>query len=253
MSWFESWHMPRWFYQMGSPKWFFEIGGRLQPWFMVAAIAMITWGLLWGLLYAPADYQQGNSFRIMYVHVPAAILSQSIFVMMAVTGLIGLVWKMKVAFMVARSCTLIGASFTALALITGAVWGKPTWGTYWVWDARLTSTLIMLFLYTGVIALNQAIADRSIAGRATAILSIVGTINIPVIKYSVEWWNTLHQSSSFSLTAKPTMPAEMYIPLLLMVVGCYSLIVWLVLQRTRNEILDQERQASWVARYLEER
>lgn len=253
MSWFNDWRMPKWFYQMGSPKWFFEFGARMQTWFALLAIALITAGLVWGLLYAPADYQQGNSVRIMYVHVPAAILSQSIFMLMAVAGTIGLVWKMKVAFMVARSSTIVGASFTALALITGAVWGKPTWGAYWVWDARLTSTLIMLFLYTGVIALNQAIADRSVAGRATAILSIVGTINIPVIKYSVEWWNTLHQASSFSVTAKPTMPPEMYLPLLLMMIGCYCLIAWLIIQRTRNEILDQERQSSWLANYLEAR
>ena len=253
MSLFDNWRMPKWFYQMGSPKWFFGFGGRLQPWFALLAVVLITSGVVWGLLYAPADYQQGNSFRIMYVHVPAAILSQSIFILMAVAGAIGLIWKMKVAFMVARSSTIVGASFTALALITGAVWGKPTWGTYWVWDARLTSTLIMLFLYTGVIALNQAIADRSVAGRSTAILAIVGTINIPVIKYSVEWWNTLHQASSFSVTAKPTMPPEMYLPLLLMVIGCYCLIAWLIIQRTRNEILDQERQSSWLARYLEVR
>lgn len=253
MSLFDNWRMPKWFYQMGSPKWFFDFGGRLQLWFAWLAVVLITCGLVWGLLYAPADYQQGNSFRIMYVHVPAAILSQSIFILMAVAGAIGLIWKMKVAFMVARSSTVIGASFTALALITGAIWGKPTWGTYWVWDARLTSTLIMLFLYTGVIALNQAISDRSVAGRATAILAIVGTINIPVIKYSVEWWNTLHQASSFSVTAKPTMPPEMYLPLLLMVIGCYCLIAWVIIQRTRNEILDQERQSSWLASYLEAR
>ena len=253
MSWFDNWRMPKWFYQMGSPKWFFEFGARWQPWFAVAALVLLGWGLVWGLLYAPVDYQQGNSYRIMYVHVPAAILSQSIFMLMAVAGAIGLIWKMKVAFMVARSCTIIGASFTAMALLSGAIWGKPTWGTYWVWDARLTSTLIMLFLYTGVMALNQAIADRTIAGRASAILAIVGTINIPVIKYSVEWWNTLHQPSSFSVTAKPTMPPEMYLPLLLMVLGCYFLLGWLIFQRTRNEILDQERQSSWLARYLEER
>jgi heme exporter protein C len=253
MSWFDNWHMPKWFYQMASPKWFFDFGARLQPWLAMLALILLVAGLVWGLLYAPADYQQGNSFRIMYVHVPSAILSQSVFLLMAITGAIGLIWKMKVAFMVARACTLVGASFTALALITGAVWGKPTWGTYWVWDARLTSTLIMLFLYTGVIALNQAIADRSVAGRATAILAIVGCINIPVIKYSVEWWNTLHQASTFTLTAKPSMPPEMYMPLVLMVFGCYSLCAWLVVQRTRNEILDQERQSSWVARYLEDR
>lgn len=252
MSWFDNWHLPKWFYQMASPKWFYDFGARLQPWFAGLALILISWGLVWGLLYAPADYQQGNSFRIIYVHVPAAILGQSLFLFMAVAGAIGLIWKIKVAFMVARSATLVGASFTVLALITGAVWGKPTWGTYWVWDARLTSTLILLFLYTGVIALNQAIPDRSVAGRAAAILAIIGSINIPIIKYSVDWWNTLHQSSTFTLTSKPSMPPEMYIPLLLMVIGCYCFCAWLIIQRTRNEILDQERQSSWVARYLED-
>ena len=125
MSWFDNWHLPKWFYQMASPKWFYDFGARLQPWFAGLALILISWGLVWGLLYAPADYQQGNSFRIIYVHVPAAILGQSLFLFMAVAGAIGLIWKIKVAFMVARSATLVGASFTALALITGAVWGKP--------------------------------------------------------------------------------------------------------------------------------
>ena len=243
------WRMPRWFHQMGSPKWFYEWGGRLQSWFALAALVLLGWGMIWGLAFAPADYQQGNSFRIMYVHVPAAILSQSIFVSMAVAGAIGIIWKMKVAFMVARSCIAIGATFTAIALLTGAIWGKPTWGTYWVWDARLTSTLVLLFLYAGVMALNQAISERQTAGKATAILALVGTINIPIIKYSVEWWNTLHQSSSFSLTDKPTMPAEMYVPLLLTVLGSYCLFALLVLMRTRTQILQTQGHTKWLTQH----
>jgi heme exporter protein C len=234
---------------MGSPKWFYEWGGRLQSWFALAALVLLGWGMIWGLAFAPADYQQGNSFRIMYVHVPAAILSQSIFVSMAVAGAIGIIWKMKVAFMVARSCIAIGATFTAIALLTGAIWGKPTWGTYWVWDARLTSTLVLLFLYAGVMALNQAISERQTAGKATAILALVGTINIPIIKYSVEWWNTLHQSSSFSLTEKPTMPAEMYVPLLLTVLGSYCLFALLVLMRTRTQILQTQGHTKWLTQH----
>ncbi len=243
------WRMPRWFHQMGSPKWFYEWGGRLQSWFALAALVLLGWGMIWGLAFAPADYQQGNSFRIMYVHVPAAILSQSIFVSMAVAGAIGIIWKMKVAFMVVRSCIAIGATFTAIALLTGAIWGKPTWGTYWVWDARLTSTLVLLFLYAGVMALNQAISERQTAGKATAILALVGTINIPIIKYSVEWWNTLHQSSSFSLTEKPTMPAEMYVPLLLTVLGSYCLFALLVLMRTRTQILQTQGHTKWLTQH----
>lgn len=244
-----SWRMPRWFHQMGSPKWFYNFGGLLQPWFAMAAFVLLTVGVVWGLAFAPADYQQGNSFRIMYVHVPAAILSQSVFLGMAVAGAIGLIWKMKIAFMVARSCIAIGATFTLIALVTGAIWGKPTWGAYWVWDARLTSTLVLLFLYAGVMALNQAISERQIAGKATAILAIVGTVNIPIIKYSVEWWNTLHQSSSFSLTEKPSMPAEMYLPLLLTVLGSYFLFGLVVLIRTRSQILQTQNGASWLLQH----
>jgi heme exporter protein C len=243
------WRIPRWFYQMGSPKWFYDIGGRLQPWFAVAAAVLLMWGAIWGLAFAPADYQQGNSFRIMYVHVPAAILSQSIFLAMALAGAVGIIWKIKVAFMVARSCIAIGATFTLIALLTGAIWGKPTWGAYWVWDARLTSTLVLLFLYAGVMALNQAITERQVAGKATAILAIVGTINIPIIKYSVEWWNTLHQTSSFTLTAKPSMPADMYLPLLLTVLGSYCVFALVVLVRTRAQILHTQSGATWLIKH----
>jgi len=245
----DKWRMPKWFHQMGSPKWFYEFAGPLQLWFALAAFILLSMGIAWGVAFAPADYQQGNSFRILYVHVPAAILSQSVFLAMAVAGAIGLIWKMKVAFMVARSCIAIGASFTAIALITGAIWGKPTWGAYWVWDARLTSTLILLFLYAGVMALNQAITERNTAGKATAILAIVGSINIPIIKYSVEWWNTLHQSSTFSLTQKPSMPAEMYLPLLLTVIGSYCLFAFVLLVRTRNQILQTQTQTSWLQQH----
>ena len=175
-----------------------------------------------------------------------------VYLSMTIMSIFSLVWRHPLADILSKCSAPIGAMFTLIALVTGSIWGKPTWGTYWVWDARLTSTLILLFLYTGVMALNQAIPDRSVAGRATAILAIIGSINIPIIKYSVDWWNTPHQPSTFTLTSKPSMPPEMYIPLLLMVIGCYCFCAWLIIQRTRNEILDQERQSSWVARYLED-
>jgi heme exporter protein C len=149
-----------WFYRMGSPKWFYEITGRWLPWFATTAALLLSVGVVWALAFAPQDYQQGNSFRIIYIHVPAAILAQSIFFMMAITGGIGLIWKMKVADMVAKSCAPIGATMTFIALLTGAVWGKPTWGAWWVWDARLTSMLILLFLYFGVIALQSAFDSK---------------------------------------------------------------------------------------------
>ncbi len=235
-----------WFYRMGSPKWFYEITGRWLPWFATTAALLLSVGVIWALAFAPQDYQQGNSFRIIYIHVPAAILAQSIFFMMAITGGIGLIWKMKVADMVAKSCAPIGATMTFIALFTGAVWGKPTWGAWWVWDARLTSMLILLFLYFGVIALQSAFDSKQSAARASAILSLVGMVNIPIIKYSVEWWNTLHQPATFKLTEKPAMPMEMWLPLLIMVIGFYCFFATVLMMRTRNEILEREKRTQWV-------
>ncbi len=242
-----------WFHRMGSPKWFYEITGRWIPWFAAAAVLLITIGTIWGLAFAPADYQQGNSFRIIYIHVPAAILAQSIFFAMAIAGGIGLIWKMKVADMVAKSCAPVGATMTFIALFTGAVWGKPTWGAWWVWDARLTSMLILLFLYFGVIALQSAFDSKQSAARASAILSLVGVVNIPIIKYSVEWWNTLHQPATFKLTEKPAMPAEMWMPLLVMVIGFYCFFAVILMMRTRNEILEREKRTQWVQGLLSNR
>jgi len=235
-----------WFHRMGSPKWFYDITGRWIPWFAVASALLLIAGTVWALAFAPEDYQQGNSFRIIYIHVPAAILAQSIFFLMAMAGAVGLIWKMKVADMVAKSCAPIGASMTFIALFTGAVWGKPTWGAWWVWDARLTAMLILLFLYFGVIALQSAFDSKQSGARASAILSLVGVVNIPIIKYSVEWWNTLHQPATFTLTEKPAMPAEMWIPLLVMVIGFYCFFGTILMMRTRNEILEREKRTHWV-------
>lgn len=235
-----------WFHRMGSPKWFYDITGRWIPWFGTAAVLLLAVGIVWGLAYAPADYQQGNSFRIIYIHVPAAILAQSIFFMMAMAGAVGLIWKMKVADMVAKSCAPIGATMTFIALFTGAIWGKPTWGAWWVWDARLTSMLILLFLYFGVIALQSAFDSKQSAARASAILALVGVVNIPIIKYSVEWWNTLHQPATFKLTEKPAMPIEMWLPLLVMVIGFYCFFATILMMRTRNEILERDKRTQWV-------
>lgn len=244
--------MWRWFYKLGSPKWFYAISGRLLPWFSIAALLLLVVGTVWALLIAPADYQQGNSYRIIYIHVPAAFLAQSGYLLMAIAGAIGLIWKMKLADVVAKSCAPIGASFTLLALITGAVWGKPTWGAWWVWDARLTSMLVLLFLYLGVAALQSAFTDRQQAARASALLALVGLVNIPIIKYSVEWWNTLHQPASLTLTNSPSMPAEMWVPLLIMVVGFYCFFAAVLMMRTRVELLDRERRTGWVKDIIKE-
>ena len=242
--------LPRWFFQLASPRWCYEFTGKLIPWFAMVGGALLLAGMIWGLLFAPADYQQGNSFRIIYLHVPAAILAQSFYMLMAIAGAIGLIWKMKMADMVAKSVAPIGAALAVLALATGAIWGKPTWGSWWVWDARLTSMLVLLFLYLGVIALNSAIESEKTAAQSTSVLALVGLVNIPIIKYSVEWWNTLHQPATFTLTEKPAMPAEMWMPLLVMVIATYIIFGLAIMLRLRNEILVRERRSGWVKTLL---
>lgn len=234
------------FHKLGSPKWFYDISGKLLPWFLWIGLALLATGTVWGLAFAPEDYQQGNSFRIIYLHVPSAILAQSCYMMMATAAFVGLVWKMKIADMFIAAAAPIGASFTFLALFTGAVWGKPTWGTWWVWDARLTAMLVLLFLYFGLMALRSALEDENMVERASAILVLVGVVNIPIIKYSVEWWNTLHQPATFKLTEKPAMPPEMWVPLLIMVIGMYCFFAAVLFIRARNEVLRKERKTRWV-------
>ncbi len=243
--------LPRWFFQLASPRWCYDITGKLLPGFLIATVLLLGVGTVWALGFAPPDYQQGNSFRIMYLHVPSAILAQSCYMLMAIAGAIGLIWKMKVADMVAYSAAPIGASMAVIALATGAIWGKPTWGSWWVWDARLTSMLILLFLYFGVMALYAAMENEASAAKAAAVLSLVGLVNIPIIKYSVEWWNTLHQPATFTLTEKPAMPAEMWMPLLVMVIGFYCFFSVSLMLRLRNEILRRERRAGWVKDLIE--
>ncbi len=239
-------YLSRRFHQWGSPKYFYEYASRWLPWLAFFSTMILMFGLVWGLAFAPPDYQQGDSFRIIYIHVPAASLGMSIYVFMAIASVVSWVWKIKLADMLAKSCAPLGAVFTAIALITGAIWGKPTWGTWWEWDARLTSMLILFFLYMGIIALRSAINQREIAAQATGVLALVGLINLPIIKYSVDWWNTLHQSATFKLLEKPAMPPEMWLPLLISLLGFYCLFAWLVLFYTRNEILEREAKSQWL-------
>ncbi len=220
-----------------------------MPWLSVATVIFLLTGLAWGLAFAPPDYLQGNSYRIIFIHVPSAFLAQAIYVMIAVTAAIQLVWKMKLADMAHAAMAPVGASFTVLALFTGAVWGKPTWGTWWVWDARLTSMLILLFLYIGLTALRSAM-NGQVAARACAILALVGVVNIPIIKYSVQWWNTLHQGATLTITEKPSMALEMLIPLLLSIVGFYLFFILVFVKRLRVEILSRERRTGWVRRLM---
>ena len=230
---------PSLLYRLASPNYFYELSGQWLPWLAVATGLLFLIGLTWGLAFAPADYQQGNGFRIIYVHVPAAALSMGVYVAMAIAGGIGLIWRIKVAAMVARSCAPIGAAFTFLALATGSLWGKPMWGTWWVWDARLTSELILLFLYLGYIGLQEAIEDRDIAARAGAVLALVGLVNIPIIHYSVQWWYTLHQEATIFNLGKPAIDPAMLWPLLVMLAAYSLLAVLVVLLGTRNEVLER--------------
>lgn len=235
-----------WFHKLGSPKWFYEISGRWLPWLAIAAVLLLVVGLVWGLAFAPPEKYQGNSYRIIYIHVPAAFLAQSCYLMMAVAGAVGLIWKMKLADVALQQAAVIGAWLTFVALLTGAIWGKPTWGTYWVWDARLTSMLILLFLYFGIIALGQSISNRDSAAKACAVLALVGAVNIPIIKYSVEMWNTLHQPATFTVTGKATMSAQMWLPLLISILGLYCFFAVVLLMRMRLEVLKRESRSTWV-------
>ena len=209
-------------------------------------------GLYGGLVLAPADYQQGDSYRIIYIHVPAAWMSLFIYMVMAVSGAIALIWRIKLAEITTISSAAIGASFTFIALVTGSLWGKPMWGTYWVWDARLTSELILLFLYFGVLGLYSAIDDKRRASRAVAVLALVGVINIPIIHYSVEWWNTLHQGPTVTKFDKPSIHISMLIPLLLMALAFKFYYLIALLSRSRSELLRRERNSGWVARIGEQ-
>jgi heme exporter protein C len=236
----------RWFHRFGSPVWFYKISGKLLPWLSGIFLLLFIPGMYMALFTAPADYQQGESFRIMYVHVPAAWMSMFIYVAMALCAAISLIWRMKIANAVLICSAPIGASFTFLALVTGMIWGKPMWGAWWVWDARLTSELILLFLYLGILALYNAFEEKRIASRAVAILTLVGVVNIPIIHYSVVWWNTLHQGASVSKMDAPSIQIDMLIPLILLGLAYqfyYGLALFI---RVRAELIERELPAGWV-------
>lgn len=238
------------FHKLASPKYFYDIAGKLIPWLGGLCLIALLAGLYLGLVVAPPDYQQGESYRIMFVHVPAAWMSLFIYVFMAVLSAIGLIWNIKLADVMAGSSAPIGASFTILALATGSLWGKPMWGAWWVWDARLTSELILLFLYLGYIALVSAIEDKRTAARAGAVLILVGVVNIPIIHYSVEWWNTLHQGPTVTKFDKPSIHFSMLLPLLIMALAFQLYYFTVVLMRARAEVLDRERRSAWVQELL---
>jgi heme exporter protein C len=232
--------------RLAAPKFFYPFAGRLLPWLGTLAAVLLVVGAGWGLAVAPADYQQGDSYRIMFIHVPAAWLSMLTYMVLASGAFVFLVWRIKLADMLATCCAPLGAAFTALTLVTGSLWGKPMWGTWWAWDARLTSELVLLFLYLGLIALRGAIDEPQRAGRATALLALVGVVNIPIIHFSVEWWNTLHQPASLTRMNGPAIHPAMLTPLLLMIAGFTVYFAAVLLQRLRCEILERERDARWL-------
>lgn len=240
-----SWLRTLW-HKLGSPRWFYDISGKWVPWLALVSAALLITGTVWGLLFAPPDFRQGNSFRIIYIHVPASMLAMAGYVLMALAGAISLIWRMKVAEVAMKCAAPLGAALTFLALVTGSIWGKPTWGTWWVWDARITSVLVLFFLYMGVIALYEAFENKQAAAKACAVLSIVGVVNIPIIYWSVEWWFSLHQPATLKIMGKSSMAPEMLQPLILMILGFYCFYALALLLAMRGEILQRERNTQWV-------
>lgn len=226
--------------KLGSPKYFYHVAGIVLPWVSVLTIILFAYGLIGGLYLAPPDYQQGDGFRIIYVHVPAAILSLSVYAFMSIAAVIGFIWKIKLSDIVIKVAAPIGAWFTFLALLTGAIWGKPMWGTYWIWDARLTSELILLFIYFGIIGLREVIQDKTLAAKAVGIFVMVGFINIPIIHFSVDWWNTLHQGDTIKLFGHSLMAPSMLHPLFAMIFAFIGFFAVLLLMRIRIELVERK-------------
>lgn len=242
--------MWNWLYKLASPPHFYRLAGLMEPWLLWSALLLLLLGCWGGLVMAPPDYLQGDGFRIIYVHVPAAFLSMFTYVVMAVASAIGLIWRMKLAYCVAAATAPVGAVFTFLALVTGAIWGQPMWGTWWEWDPRLTSELVLLFLFLGYMLLREALKETRQADRASSILAIVGVINVPIIHYSVEWWNSIHQGPSLLKLDKPSIAGDMLWPLLIMILAYKLLYLGLLMSGVRTQVLEREKSARWVAEQL---
>ncbi len=245
-------HAGRAWLRYAAPQAFFPLAGRMLPWFAVTAALFAAAGLYVAFLLAPTDAQQGEVYRIVFVHVPVAWMSLILYVAMAAWSAAGLAFNIRLSSMMAHAIAPTGAMFTFLALWTGAIWGKPTWGTWWVWDARLTSELVLLFLYLGYIALNAAIDEPRRADRACAVLALAGVVNVPVIYYSVQWWNTLHQGASLSMTQAPSMAATMLAGMLLMALALWMYSIAMALARVRCVILEREQGGDWILAAIEE-
>ncbi|MDX9699937.1 MAG: heme ABC transporter permease CcmC [Rhodocyclaceae bacterium] len=238
-------------FRFSSPAVFYPLAGRLAPWFAWIGALLTVAGLYIGFFVAPTDFQQGEVYRVIFIHVPAAWMSMFIYLVMAFWAAVGLVMNTRLSFMMTKALAPTGAIFCFLALWTGALWGKPTWGTYWVWDARLTSQLLLMFLYLGFMALTQAIEDPRRSDRAGAIIALVGAVNVPIIYFSVQWWNTLHQGASVSITKAPTMASTMLAGMLIMALAAWAYTIAVALWRVRAIILERERHTDWVAAELD--
>jgi heme exporter protein C len=237
--------------RFAAPQVFYPVAGALAPWFAGLAAVLAAVGLWIGFFVAPTDFQQGEVYRVIFIHVPAAWMSMLIYLVMAFWAAVGLVMNTRLSFMMAQALAPTGAMFCFVALWTGALWGRPTWGAYWVWDARLTSQLLLLFLYLGFIALTQAIEDSRRADRAGAIIALVGAVNVPIIYFSVQWWNTLHQGASVSLTRAPSMASTMLAGMLIMALAAWAYTFAVAFWRVRSLILERERHTDWVGAELE--
>ncbi|MDQ6621335.1 MAG: heme ABC transporter permease CcmC [Pseudomonadota bacterium] len=234
-----------WF-RFAAPPSFYPLARRAIPWFGTAAAVLALVGLYLALIVAPTDFQQGDAYRIIFIHVPSAWMSMFLYLVMAFWSALALGFNTRLSAMMAQAIAPTGALMTVVALCTGALWGRPTWGTYWAWDARMTSELILLFLYLGIIALRNAIDDPRRADRACSILSLVGAVNVPIIYFSVKWWNTLHQGSSVSIGAAPRMAAIMLTGMLVLTLAAWFYCIAVILARVRSIILERERGNAWV-------
>ena len=242
----------RWFHLLGSPPYFDRFAARWAPWCWLAAVLVMGVGLWQALLVVPADYQQGDSARILYIHVPAAWMSMFVFALMALYAAIALVWRIKLCEVLAMACAPVGAAFTVITLATGSIWGKPMWGTWWDWDPRLTTELILLFLYLGVIGLYHAGDDRRASARMAGLLAIVGVALLPVIRYSVEWWDSLHQGQTIRVFGESSLDPSMMAPLWWMVAGTKFWFAGSLLSRARADNLRREAGKDWVRKLAEE-
>ena len=238
-------YLPHWMHWLGSPPNFYRFAGAWRPWLMATALIAGVIGLYGGLVLAPPDYQQGDAYRIIFIHVPSAWMSLFIYASMAVAGLVALVWRVKLAEVVAMECAPVGAAFTFITLVTGSLWGKPMWGTWWVWDARLTTSLLLLFLYLGYLALLRAHEGRASADRPCAVLGLLGALNLPVIYFSVHWWNTLHQGASIT-TSGASMPGATLAGLLLMTGAAWGWTFAVAFKRVQLLIKEREAHTRWL-------